>query len=208
MKLLSPVFAALLFAACSSGSTTRAPQESSSSTIPITSQSPEAIARFQKGVDLLDNLRTAEAENEFSAAIGARRRVRSGACVSRPGTSRPRRIGGDSKRCGGVRWSAGGGACVDRRDPGEPRRRSREDPRSRHAPDATCAGRSERPLPAWGPAAQRPEVCGVCRVAAARHRAQSEGRRCPEHARVCRSAAGRHRRRRCRLYRVRPRAAG
>ena len=69
MKLLSPVFAALLFAACSSGSTTRAPQESSSSTIPITSQSPEAIARFQKGVDLLDNLRTAEAEDEFSAAI-------------------------------------------------------------------------------------------------------------------------------------------
>ena len=68
MKLFCPVLAALLFAACSSGSTTRASQESSS-TIPITSQSPEAIARLQKGVDLLDNLRTAEAEDEFSAAI-------------------------------------------------------------------------------------------------------------------------------------------
>jgi len=69
MKLLCPVFAALLFAACSSGSTTRAPQESSSTAIPITSQSPDAVARFQRGVELLDNLRTAEAEKEFSAAL-------------------------------------------------------------------------------------------------------------------------------------------
>ena len=69
MKLFCPVLAALLVAACSSGSTTPAPQESSSSTIPVTSQSPDAIARFQKGVDLLDNLRTTEAEKEFSAAL-------------------------------------------------------------------------------------------------------------------------------------------
>jgi len=68
MKFFSPVLAALLLTACSSGTTTPASQ-ASPSTIPITSKSPDAVARFQRGVELLDNLRTDEAEKEFSAAL-------------------------------------------------------------------------------------------------------------------------------------------
>jgi tetratricopeptide (TPR) repeat protein len=68
MKLHCLVLAALLATACSSGSSTTVPPESSS-TIPITAKSPDAVARFQRGVELLDNLRTEEAESEFSAAL-------------------------------------------------------------------------------------------------------------------------------------------
>jgi tetratricopeptide (TPR) repeat protein len=69
MKLFALVLGALLLTGCSSGTTTTAPRESSSATIPITSKSPDAVARFQRGVDMLDNLRTAEAETEFRAAL-------------------------------------------------------------------------------------------------------------------------------------------
>ncbi len=41
----------------------------SSTTISMTSKSPEAVAHFQKGEMLLDNLRTAEAAEEFSQAL-------------------------------------------------------------------------------------------------------------------------------------------
>jgi Flp pilus assembly protein TadD len=60
--------AVTLLAGCSAQPTqTAAPP--APTTITITSKSPEALAHFQKGEALLDNLRTAEAAAEFSQAL-------------------------------------------------------------------------------------------------------------------------------------------
>jgi len=66
------VLAAVLLSACSSQpAPTPASQTSSatSATITVTSKSPEAIAHFQKGETLLQNLRTVEAAGEFARAL-------------------------------------------------------------------------------------------------------------------------------------------
>ncbi len=72
MKYVLVVVAAAALTACSSSpsSTQAAGQAAPASvTITATSKSPEAIAHFQKGEQLFDNLRTTEAADEFAQAI-------------------------------------------------------------------------------------------------------------------------------------------
>ena len=72
MKTSLIAIAAALLAACSSqpASTAASQQpDATSTTISVTSKSPEAVAHFQKGETLLDNLRTSEAAEEFSQAL-------------------------------------------------------------------------------------------------------------------------------------------
>ena len=72
MKTSFIVIAAALVAGCSSEpASTPASQQpnATSTTISVTSKSPEAVAHFQKGEPLLDNLRTTEAAEEFSQAL-------------------------------------------------------------------------------------------------------------------------------------------
>lgn len=72
MKAPLFVVAALLLSGCSAPpSSTPASAPPTPTTIPITSKSPEALAHFQKGEMLLDNLRTDEAAEEFSQALKA-----------------------------------------------------------------------------------------------------------------------------------------
>src|SRR5688500_18820785 len=66
------VAAAAVLIGCSSqpASTTESQQpNATSATIPVTSKSPEAVAHFQNGEMLLDNLRTSEAAEAFSQAL-------------------------------------------------------------------------------------------------------------------------------------------
>jgi tetratricopeptide (TPR) repeat protein len=71
MKTSLIAIAAVLLAGCSSqsASTPASQQPNATSTMSVTSKSPEAVAHFQKGETLLDNLRTAEAAEEFSQAL-------------------------------------------------------------------------------------------------------------------------------------------
>ena len=72
MKTSLVVIAVVLLAGCSSQpASTPASQQpnAASTTISVTSKSPEAVAHFQKGEALLDNLRTEEAAEEFSQAL-------------------------------------------------------------------------------------------------------------------------------------------
>lgn len=67
--------AAAALSACSSpppaGTTAQAatPSAAATATITATSKSPEALARFKKGQDLFENLRTTEAAEEFAQAL-------------------------------------------------------------------------------------------------------------------------------------------
>jgi tetratricopeptide (TPR) repeat protein len=69
MMLRGAMLSALLLTACSGGVSGPPAQGPAGGTIPVTSTSPEAVARFERGVELFDNLRTAEAEAEFNAAL-------------------------------------------------------------------------------------------------------------------------------------------
>jgi tetratricopeptide (TPR) repeat protein len=71
MKIFLVVVAAALVTGCSEPASTQghAQVPATSTSITITSKSPEAIAHFQKGEVLLDNLRTEEASQEFNQAL-------------------------------------------------------------------------------------------------------------------------------------------
>jgi tetratricopeptide (TPR) repeat protein len=71
MKILSFVLMAGVLAGCSSQPSSTPPEESTAgpATISITSKSPEAVAHFEKGEMLLDNLRTTEAAEAFAQAL-------------------------------------------------------------------------------------------------------------------------------------------
>ena len=67
-RWLAPL-AALSFVACSGSSAPPTGQTGALATIPVTSKSRQALERFQRGRDLLDNLRFAEAAEEFGEAL-------------------------------------------------------------------------------------------------------------------------------------------
>jgi tetratricopeptide (TPR) repeat protein len=70
MKLRLLSAAAILCANCAQQpATPRLQEQARSTTIPITSKSPDAIEHLKKGEVLLDNLRTNEAQREFEAAL-------------------------------------------------------------------------------------------------------------------------------------------
>ena len=71
MKRLLVVLAATLLSACTSQAPAPANQEpaATSSTIPVTTKSQEALARFKEGEALLDNIRFSEAAAKFSEAM-------------------------------------------------------------------------------------------------------------------------------------------
>jgi Flp pilus assembly protein TadD len=71
VKISCIVLAASVLAACSAppASTSAEQPGATGTTIPVTSKSPEAIAHFEKGQTLFDNVRMAEAAEEFSQAL-------------------------------------------------------------------------------------------------------------------------------------------
>jgi Flp pilus assembly protein TadD len=69
MKLIHAVVAAAALASACSTGTTRSPESASPALIPVTSKSAEAVTRFRRGVELIDNLRVGDAEKEFTAAL-------------------------------------------------------------------------------------------------------------------------------------------
>ena len=69
MKYALLVVATVVLTGCSSQPPAAAQDPAPAKTIPVTSKSPEAIAHFHKGQELLDNLRTTEAAAEFEQAL-------------------------------------------------------------------------------------------------------------------------------------------
>ena len=69
-RLLLTLGVAIPLVACSSGAPAPAPDKPPSE-VPITSKSTEALDHFKKGRDLSDNLRAAEATQEFDQALKA-----------------------------------------------------------------------------------------------------------------------------------------
>ena len=67
MKISLAILAVLALSGCA-GSSTEPAAPASTGMIPVTTTSTDARARFDRGVELLDNLRTPEAAAEFSAA--------------------------------------------------------------------------------------------------------------------------------------------
>lgn len=65
----SAAVSALFLVACSGSNATPAGQTPAPAMIPVTATSPQAIAHFERGRDLLDNLRFAEAADAFSEAL-------------------------------------------------------------------------------------------------------------------------------------------
>src|SRR5688572_9136801 len=71
MKKISLFICAAMLTACSSppASAPAAAAGAPTGRIPITTKSPEALAHYQRGETLLENLRTTEAVEEFNQAL-------------------------------------------------------------------------------------------------------------------------------------------
>ena len=155
-----------------------------SATITATSKSPEALAHFQKGQLLFDNLRTTEAAEEFARALAARPGLRARPRLSRPVHARPRRAQGNRGRGGGRRRPARAGADADRRCRRRTARRPREGGRRVRPGRRAGAGGLARPLRAGAAAAGQSEVRRSGGGVEEGHRAERQRRWRPEHARA------------------------